>query len=283
MKKAFVFPGQGSQFVGMAKDILDNHPEYNTYFEKANKILGFDIQKIMFDGPEGELLQTSVTQPAIFIHSFLAFLNEEDKLAQAVAGHSLGEYSALVASGVLSFEDGLKLVSVRANAMQKACDAQKSSMAAIIGLSNEDVESLCGETEELVVPANYNSNGQVVISGTEKGIDDIVTIAKDKGARMAIKLKVNGAFHSPLMQSAEEELEEYIMKVDFKEPFCPIYQNVNAQPVTNPGEIKLNLIKQLTSSVKWTQTVLKMKENGIEEFKELGPGKVLSGLIRKIK
>lgn len=283
MTKAFVFPGQGSQFVGMAKDIFDERPESRVYFETAKEILGFDIAKIMFEGPEEELLQTSVTQPAIFLHSVVDALTRKDFKPEAVAGHSLGEFSALVAAQVLSFEDGLRLVKARANAMQKACDAQKSGMAAIIGMSNEEVEKICSGIDELVIPANYNTTGQVVISGTEAGIEKAIEAFQAAGARMAIKLKVNGAFHSPLMKSAEVELGEQIEQTTFNEPICPIYQNVPAKGVTILAEIKSNLLKQLTAPVKWTQTILQMKSNGIESFEEVGPGKVLSGLIRKIR
>ena len=283
MKKAYVFPGQGSQFVGMAKDLYDERAGAKAYFEKANEILGFDIAKIMFEGPEEELLQTSVTQPAIFLHSVVDALTREDFKADAVAGHSLGEFSALVASKVLSFEDGLKLVKARANAMQKACDVQKSSMAAIIGLEDAKVEEICASIDELVIPANYNTMGQVVISGTDAGIDQAIEVFKEAGARMAIKLKVNGAFHSPLMKSAEVELAAQIEATTFNEAQAPIYQNVVADAVTDVNEIKENLIKQLTAPVKWTQTIVKMKADNFTEFEEVGPGKVLAGLIRKIK
>ena len=283
MTKAYVFPGQGSQFVGMAKDIYDSRPAAKAYFDKAKEILGFDIAKIMFEGPEDELLQTSVTQPAIFLHSVVDALTREDFKPEAVAGHSLGEFSALVAAGVLSFEDGLSLVKARANAMQKACDDQKSGMAAIIGMENKQVEDICNQIDELVIPANYNTNGQVVISGTESGIDKAIVAFQEAGARMAIKLKVNGAFHSPLMKSAEVELGKQIEATTFNNPVCPIYQNVPATAVTALDEIKQNLLMQLTAPVKWTQSVIAMKNDGIETFEEIGPGKVLAGLIRKIK
>jgi len=283
MKKAYVFPGQGSQFVGMAKDLYDERAGAKAYFDQANEILGFDIAKIMFEGPEEQLLQTSVTQPAIFLHSVIDALTREDFKADAVAGHSLGEFSALVAAKVLSFEDGLKLVQARANAMQKACDAQKSAMAAIIGLEDAKVEEICASIDELVIPANYNTIGQVVISGTDEGIDKAVEVFKEAGARMAIKLKVNGAFHSPLMKSAEDELAAKINATTFNEPSMPIYQNVVAEAVTDVNEIKENLIKQLTAPVKWTQTIVKMKATDFTEFEEIGPGKVLAGLIRKIR
>lgn len=283
MKKAFVFPGQGSQFVGMAKDILDEHSVANKYLQQAEDILGFDLANLMFNGPEDKLLQTSVTQPAIFVHSVLAALTYKDFKPDAVAGHSLGEFSALVAAGVLSFEDGLRLVQARANAMQKACDEQESGMAAIIGLDDEKVEEICSEIDTLVVPANYNTSGQVVISGTMDGIEKAIAAFQESGARMAIKLKVNGAFHSPLMKSAEDELAAKINETNFHAPICPIYQNVVATAVKDVEEIKTNLIKQLTAPVRWTQTIKQMKTDGFESFEELGPGKVLSGLIRKIR
>ena len=283
MKKAFVFPGQGSQFVGMAKDILDEHSVAKKYLQQAEDILGFDLANLMFNGPEDKLLQTSVTQPAIFVHSVLAALTYKDFKPDAVAGHSLGEFSALVAAGVLSFEDGLRLVQARANAMQKACDEQESGMAAIIGLDDEKVEEICSEIDTLVVPANYNTSGQVVISGTMDGIEKAIVAFQEAGARMAIKLKVNGAFHSPLMKSAEDELAAKIEETNFHAPICPIYQNVVATAVTDVEEIKTNLIKQLTAPVRWTQTIKQMKTDGFESFEELGPGKVLSGLIRKIR
>ena len=283
MKKAFVFPGQGSQFIGMGKELIQERSSFKDYLHEAKNILGFDLAKIMLDGPEEKLLQTSVTQPAIFVHAVADALTREEFNPEAVAGHSLGEFSALVAAKVLSFEDGLQLVKARANAMQKACDVQKSGMAAIIGLENEQLEEICSGIDELVVPANYNTIGQVVISGTEKGIDIAVDKFKEAGARMAIKLKVNGAFHSPLMKSAEEELAAQIEAITFNTPVCPIYQNVVAAPVVDVEEIKMNLIKQLTAPVLWTQSIIRMKADGFESFEEVGPGKVLSGLIRKIR
>lgn len=283
MKKAYVFPGQGSQFVGMAKDLFEANPKViQPYFEKAKEILGFDIQKIMFEGSEEDLLKTSVTQPAIFLHSIIHNCLLEKFEAQAVAGHSLGEFSALVAAKVLSFEDGLSLVKARANAMQKACDEQESGMAAIIALSNEKVEEICKEINGIVVPANYNTVGQVVISGEMTAIDLAIEKFKEEGARMAIKLKVNGAFHSPLMKSAEDELAKKIEEINFSTPICSIYQNVSAKAETDIKNIKDNLVKQLTAPVKWTQTIINMKADGFDIFEEIGPGKVLSGLIRKI-
>lgn len=283
-KKAYVFPGQGSQFVGMAKDLYESNPEkIQPYFTLAREILSFDIQNIMFEGSEEDLMQTSVTQPAIFLHSVIQNSLQENFEAQAVAGHSLGEFSALVATKVLSFEDGLTLVKARANAMQKACNEQESGMAAIIGLSDEKVEEICQSVNGIVVPANYNTVGQVVISGEMHAIDEAIEKFKEAGARMAIKLKVNGAFHSPLMKSAEDELAKKISEVHFNTPICPIYQNVSAKAETEVATIKQNLIKQLTAPVKWTQTILNMKADGFEAFEEIGPGNVLSGLIRKIK
>jgi [acyl-carrier-protein] S-malonyltransferase len=283
MKKAYVFPGQGSQFVGMAKDVFEERPAAKAYFDKAEEILGFNIAKIMFEGPEEELLQTSVTQPAIFLHSVIDALTRTDFKPEAVAGHSLGEFSALVTAKVLSFESGLRLVKARANAMQRACDEQKSTMAAIVGLEDALVEKICLDIPSLVVPANYNTVGQLVISGTESGVLAAIEKCKEAGARMAIQLNVNGAFHSPLMKSAEDELAAQIELTPFSFPICPIYQNVSALPVVDEVELKSNLLKQLTAPVKWTQTILRMKTDGVEEFEEIGPGKVLSGLIKKIK
>lgn len=283
MKKAYVFPGQGSQFVGMANDLAQERPEVKEYLELASEVLGFNLAKIMFEGPEESLLKTSVTQPAIFTHAVVDALTRDEFKPDAVAGHSLGEFSALVAAGVLSFEDGLRLVKARANAMQKACDMQKSGMAAIIGLEDNVVEEVCESINEVVLPANYNTSGQVVISGTEKGIELAIEAFQNAGARMAIKLKVNGAFHSPLMKSAEDELAAQIQETKFRDPLCPIYQNVVAAPVTEIDEIKANLIKQLTAPVLWTQSIRRMKSDGFESFEEVGPGKVLTGLIRKIR
>jgi len=282
--KAYVFPGQGAQFVGMGKDLYESSDIAKEMFEKANKILGFRITDIMFDGTDEELKQTKVTQPAIFLHSvILAKTKPDDFKPDMVAGHSLGEFSALVAAGALSFEDGLKLVSKRAMAMQKACEAEPSTMAAVLGMEDKIVEEACQNIQhEVVVPANYNSPGQIVISGTEKGIDFAIEILQNLGAKRALKLNVGGAFHSPLMEPARVELESAINDVDIKEPICPIFQNVTAEAVTNPHEIKLNLIKQLTAPVRWTQSVKNMLEFGAEEFIEVGPGKVLQGLVKKV-
>ena len=281
--KAYVFPGQGAQFIGMGKDLYDKSIEAKELFEKANLILGFRITDLMFAGTDEDLKQTRVTQPAIFLHStILAALLGGSFRPDMVAGHSLGEFSALVASGALSFEDGLLLVSKRALAMQKACEAEPSTMAAILGLDDEIVEEVCNSVEEVVVPANYNSPGQIVISGSDEGIDKAIEILKTKGAKRAIKLSVGGAFHSPLMEPARLELEEAIQSTNFIKPICPVYQNVNAMPSVDPDVIKANLISQLTSPVRWTQSVLNMIAGGATSFVEVGPGNVLSGLIKKI-
>lgn len=281
--KAFVFPGQGAQFVGMGKDLYDNNAVAKELFEKANEILGFRITDLMFEGTEEDLRQTKVTQPAIFLHSVILAKTLGDEFKpEMVAGHSLGEFSALVAAGALSFEDGLRLVSTRALAMQKACEAQPSTMAAVLGLTNEQVEEICASIDAIVAPANYNCPGQVVISGVEEGIDAACEKALAAGARRALKLKVGGAFHSPLMQPAHDELAAAINKAQFSTPICPVYQNVDAMPHTDPEEIKKNLIAQLTAPVLWTQIVQKMIADGADDFTELGPGAVLQGLIRKI-
>ena len=284
--KAFVFPGQGAQFVGMGKDLYDNSPLAKDLFEKANDILGYRITDIMFEGTDEDLRQTKVTQPAVFLHSVISALCMGDKFQpEMTAGHSLGEFSALVAAGALSFEDGLRLVYARAMAMQKACEATPSTMAAIIALSDEKVVEICESiTKEghVVVPANFNCPGQIVISGTMEGINLACEQMKASGAKRALPLKVGGAFHSPLMDPAKLELEAAINTTTFHTPKCPIYQNVDALPHTNPDEIKANLVAQLTASVRWTQTVQHMLANGADEFIECGPGAVLQGLITKI-
>lgn len=282
-KKAFVFPGQGAQFVGMGKDLYENNAQAKEMFEKANEILGFRITDLMFDGTEEDLRQTKVTQPAIFLHSvILAKTLGNEFNPDMVAGHSLGEFSALVAAGALSFEDGLKLVSKRAMAMQKACELQPSTMAAVLALPDEKVEEICAEIDDIVAPANYNCQGQLVISGTIEGIDKACEKLLAAGARRALKLKVGGAFHSPLMMPAQEELAEAIEAAEFKTPICPVYQNVDGKPHTDPKEIKENLVKQLTAPVRWTQDVEAMIADGATEFIELGPGSVLQGLVKKI-
>ena len=282
--RAYVFTGQGAQFVGMGKDLYDQSPLAKEYFEKANEILGYRITDLMFEGTPEDLKQTKVTQPAVFLHSVIsALVLGDDFKPEMTAGHSLGEFSALVAAGALSFEDGLKLVYARAMAMQKACEKEPSTMAAVLGLSDEAVEEACAEiTDAIVVPANYNCPGQLVISGSIEGIDRACELLKEKGAKRALKLPVGGAFHSPLMQPASEELQAAINATTFSIPVCPVYQNVNAKPQTDPTQIKLNLIAQLTAPVRWTQTVKNMVADGAVEFFELGPGDVLKGLVKKI-
>lgn len=282
--KAFVFPGQGAQFVGMGKDLYENNPVAKEMFDKANEILGFNITDLMFNGTDEDLRQTKVTQPAIFLHSvILAKTMGDDFNPDMVAGHSLGEFSALVAAGALSFEDGLRLVSARAQAMQKACEKTPSTMAAVLALPDAKVEELCASvTEGVVVPANYNCPGQIVISGSIESVDAACAKMLEAGAKRALKLKVGGAFHSPLMEPARAELADAIAHTDFHAPKCPVYQNVNAEPQTDPETIKKNLIAQLTAPVRWTQTIQNMIAAGADTFVEVGPGAVLQGLVKKI-
>ena len=281
--KAFVFPGQGAQFVGMGKDLCDNNPVAREMFEKANEVLGFRITDLMFEGTDEDLRQTKVTQPAIFLHSVILAKTLGDEFKpEMTAGHSLGEFSALVAAGALDFEDGLRLVSARAQAMQKACELKPSTMAAVLALPDEKVEEICASVEGVVVCANYNCPGQLVISGEESAIDAACEQLLAAGAKRALKLKVGGAFHSPCMEPARAELAEAIEKTKFSVPVCPVYQNVDAKPHTDPEEIKSNLVAQLTAPVRWTQSVQNMIADGATEFVELGPGKVLQGLVLKI-
>ena len=283
---AFVFPGQGAQFTGMGKDLYDNYPLAKELFEKANDILGFRITDIMFNGTDEELKQTKVTQPAVFLHSVISALClGDDFKPEMVAGHSLGEFSALVSAGAISFEDGLKLVYARAMTMQKACEAAPSTMAAIIGLPDEKVEEICAEVNKeghVCVPANFNCPGQLVISGNIEAINEACEKLKAAGAKRALPLKVGGAFHSPLMQPAKDELQVAIENTQFSTPRCPVYQNVDGKPYTEPADIKANLIAQLTSAVKWTSCVLNMVADGADDFTECGPGKVLQGMIPRI-
>lgn len=283
MKTAFIFPGQGAQFSGMGKDLYESNPIAKKYFEEANFILGFNITDIMFYGTDEDLRQTKVTQPAIFLHSVITFLCRSEEQPDMVAGHSLGEFSALVANGCLTFEDGLKLVYQRALAMQAACEKNPGTMAAVLGLADDVVEQVCSEIDpEIVVAANYNCPGQLVISGSLAGIEQACERMKEAGAKRALPLQVGGAFHSPLMESARRELQDAIAATNFKEPICPVYQNVNAKPSSNPDTIKQNLIAQLTAPVRWTQSAREMASDGAFRFVECGPGKVLQGLVKKI-
>ncbi|MFR9650357.1 MAG: ACP S-malonyltransferase [Rikenellaceae bacterium] len=281
MKHAYVFPGQGAQFVGMGKDLYDSNSEAKALFEQANEILGFRITDIMFSGSDEELKQTKVTQPAVFLHSVI-MAKTLGVNPDATAGHSLGEFSALVVAGALSFEDGLKLVSKRAMAMQAACEAEPGTMAAVLGLEDEKVETICDSISGVVVAANYNCPGQLVISGAVEAIEEACVAAKEAGAKRALRLPVGGAFHSPLMAPAREELAKAIEEAPFSTPTCPVYQNVDAKPYTNPEEIKNNLIAQLTAPVRWTYIVKNMLADSVSEFTELGPGTVLQGLIKKV-
>lgn len=280
--KVFMFPGQGSQFPGMAKELYETNPTAREMFDRANEILGFDITEIMFDGTAEDLKQTKVTQPAVFLHSVILAKCSPDFKPDMVAGHSLGEFSALTAAGALDFEDGLRLVSIRAHAMQKACEANPGTMAAILALPAETIEAVCAEVDGIVVPANYNCDGQIVISGAVDAVAEASEKLKAAGAKRALILPVGGAFHSPLMQPAAEELAAGIESVEFKTPVCPVYQNVTALPTTDPAEIKKNLLAQLTAPVRWTQSVMNMVADGAASFTESGPGKVLQGLVSKI-
>lgn len=283
MKTAYVFPGQGSQFPGMAKELYENNATARQMLERANEILGFRITDIMFEGSAEDLKQTAVTQPAIFLHSVVMAKCLPEFAPDMVAGHSLGEFSALVAAGALDFEEGLKLVAIRAQAMQKACEVTPGVMAAVLGLATEKIEDICAACERVVVPANYNYEGQVVISGSKEAVEAACAKLKEAGAKRALPLPVGGAFHSPLMEPARAELAQGIEKAAFHTPICPIYQNVTALPSTDPAVIKANLLAQLTAPVKWTQTIQNMIADGATEFVELGPGKVLQGLIAHIK
>jgi [acyl-carrier-protein] S-malonyltransferase len=286
MAKAYVFPGQGAQFVGMGKDLYESNKRAQLFFDKANEVLGYSITDIMFNGTDEELKQTKVTQPAVFLHSVITAFCMDDFQPDMVAGHSLGEFSALVAAGALTFEDGLKLVYARAMAMQKACEAAPSTMAAIIALPDETIEQVCAEISKkgnVVVPANYNSPGQVVISGNVEAIKEACAKLKEVGAKRALPLAVGGAFHSPLMEMARVELAKAIEAAPISKPICPVYQNVDAMPHTEPMEIKENLLKQLTAPVRWTQSVINMINDGMTEFVECGPGTVLTGLIGRIQ
>ena len=282
MKTAHIFPGQGSQFPGMAKDIYENNAQARQMLERANEILGFRITDIMFEGTADDLKRTDVTQPAIFLYSVVLAKCSQDSRPDMVAGHSLGEFSALVAAGALSFEDGLRLVSIRAKAMHKACEIAPGAMAAVLMLPAETVEAICAEVQGIVVPANYNCDGQIVISGDIAAVEEACVRMKEAGARRALPLPVGGAFDSPLMEPARAELAIAIEQTQFNVPCCPIYQNVNALPSTDPAEIKANLLAQLTSPVRWTQTILNMEKEGANLFVEVGPGKVLQGLVAKI-
>ncbi len=283
MNKAYVFPGQGSQFPGMGKDMYEGSPIAKEYFDKANEILGYDITKIMFEGTDEELKETRITQPAVFLHSVIKIMMQEDFQPWAVAGHSLGELSALVANKALSFEDGLKLVQQRAEAMQEACEMEESTMAAIVGLEDEQIERICAEIDDVVVPANYNCPGQLVISGSVPGVELACEKLKEAGAKRALVLAVRGAFHSPLMKPAEDKLRAAIQSTTFSTPTCPVYQNVTALPETDPEKIKQNLIAQLTAPVRWTQTMHNMMKDGVEMFVEAGgSGNVIRGFVKRV-
>jgi len=282
MTKAYVFPGQGAQFSGMGKDLYESSSDAKALFDQANEILGFNITDTMFSGSDEDLKQTKITQPAVFLHSVILAKTMDDFNPSMLAGHSLGEISALTAAGVLSFEDGLKLVSVRAQAMQKACEQNPSTMAAILGLDDSVVEEVCDSIDDVVVAANYNCPGQLVISGTNEGVNTACEILKEKGAKRALPLPVGGAFHSPLMEPAREELAAAINNADFSTPSCPVYQNVSTKAETDPATIKENLIAQLTAPVKWTQSVQNMMTDGATEFVEVGPGRALQGMIKKV-